>query len=75
MAAAKAFTSAAGIFGHGKVLETVHIVNSLTKEIVTLGTGSERPSSGANVKAHYVGKLLSGADFDSSRKRGRPFTL
>ena len=76
MAAAKAFVSAVGQYGHAKALETVVIAaGHLTKEIVTLGTGSERPPRGANVKAHYVGKLTSGADFDSSRKRGRPFTF
>ncbi len=73
--AAKVFKSAVGIFGHAAALETVVIAPSLTKEIVTLGSGSERPPRGSNVKAHYVGKLLSGEDFDSSRKRGRPFTF
>lgn len=73
--AAKVFKSAVGIFGHAAALETVAIAPSLTKEIVTLGSGSERPPRGANVKAHYVGKLLTGEDFDSSRKRGRPFTF
>ena len=41
----------------------------------TQGTGAAKPPPNSNVKAHYVGKLLSGADFDSSRKRGRPFTF
>ena len=36
---------------------------------------SQTPPTGANVKAHYVGKLTDGSDFDSSRKRGRPFTF
>ena len=36
---------------------------------------AQTPPSGANVKAHYVGKLADGSDFDSSRKRGRPFTF
>lgn len=31
--------------------------------------------TGATVNAHYVGKLLNGNDFDSSRKRGRPFSF
>ncbi len=74
--AAKAFVSAVGQYGHAKALETVVIAaGHLTKEIVTLGTGSERPPRGANVKAHYVGKLTNGTDFDSSRKRGRAFAF
>jgi FK506-binding protein 1 len=74
--AKQAMASAAGLFGHAKVLETVTIVaDKLVKEIITQGTGSAKPAAGSNVKAHYVGKLLSGADFDSSRKRGRPFTF
>ena len=74
--AAKAFVSAVGQYGHAKALETVVIAaGHLTKEIVTFGTGSERPPRGANVKAHYVGKLTNGTDFDSSRKRGRAFAF
>jgi FKBP-type peptidyl-prolyl cis-trans isomerase len=68
-------TSAAGIFGHAKVIETVMLAASLRKEVIVAGSGTEKPTPGANVKAHYVGKLLDGTDFDSSRKRGRPFTF
>jgi len=36
------------------------------------GTG-DKPRPGTNVKAHYDGRLVSGKEFDSSRKRGKPF--
>ncbi len=32
-----------------------------------------KPSPGTRVSAHYVGRLVNGKTFDSSRKRGRPF--
>lgn len=68
--------TAAALFGHGKVLETVQIVaGKLSKEVIVAGTGTGCPPPGANVKAHYVGKLQTGQDFDSSRKRGRPFVF
>jgi len=46
----------------------------LTKEILREGDG-DMPSPGSNVKAHYTGTLLDGTVFDSSVKRGRPFTF
>ena len=36
------------------------------------GTGEEKPTKGAMVKAHYTGKLLDGRIFDSSVQRGEP---
>jgi FKBP-type peptidyl-prolyl cis-trans isomerase len=44
----------------------------LSKEVIKEGKG-ETPKAGDNVSAHYVGKLPDGSDFDSSKKRGRPF--
>ena len=49
------------------------VIKVITKE----GTGHEHPCQGSNVAVHYVGKLLDGTQFDSSRESGRPldFTL
>lgn len=43
--------------------------------VVEEGTGSETPSNGATVKAHYTGKLLNGTKFDSSYDRGQPISF
>jgi cyclophilin family peptidyl-prolyl cis-trans isomerase len=40
--------------------------------VVEEGTGDETPAQGANVTAHYTGKLLNGQKFDSSYDRGEP---
>ena len=45
----------------------------LIKIVLAEGTGA-KAVKGAEISAHYVGKLADGAkDFDSSRKRGSPF--
>jgi FKBP-type peptidyl-prolyl cis-trans isomerase len=38
------------------------------------GTGIEA-LAGKNVSVHYVGTLLDGSQFDSSRDRGKPFSF
>ena len=43
--------------------------------VVEEGNGEETPSKGANVTAHYTGKLLDGTKFDSSYDRGQPITF
>jgi FKBP-type peptidyl-prolyl cis-trans isomerase len=43
-----------------------------TKIILKPGTGAQ-PQRGQKVDAHYVGTLLNGTKFDSSRDRGKPF--
>ncbi|CAD8062808.1 unnamed protein product [Paramecium sonneborni] len=42
-------------------------------ETITPGDGKSFPQKGQQVKVHYVGTLLDGSEFDSSRKRGKPF--
>ena len=39
------------------------------------GTGDLTPKVGDEVIAHYAGRLLDGTPFDSSYKRGAPFTF
>lgn len=34
----------------------------------------EKPVLQSSIKAHYIGRLLSGNEFDNSYKRGNPFT-
>jgi FKBP-type peptidyl-prolyl cis-trans isomerase len=43
-------------------------------EDVKLGTGPEA-KAGDTVAVHYIGTLPDGKEFDSSRKRGQPFTF
>lgn len=47
--------------------------NTIQYKILKEGTG-EKPAPGATITAHYAGRLLGGKEFDSSFKRGQPFT-
>jgi len=47
--------------------------NAIQYKILQAGSG-ERPSPSATIKAHYIGRLLNGTEFDNSYKRGKPFT-
>ena len=42
-------------------------------QVITEGTGA-KPLVTSNIKAHYAGRLLDGKEFDSSYRRGQPFT-
>lgn len=39
------------------------------------GTGADTPQLGSEIIAHYEGRLLDGTSFDSSFRRGAPFTF
>ncbi len=48
--------------------------SGLQYEVVKTGTGP-RPTASSTVKVHYVGTLLDGTEFDSSRRRGEPISF
>ncbi|XP_055336559.1 peptidyl-prolyl cis-trans isomerase FKBP4-like [Paramacrobiotus metropolitanus] len=43
------------------------------KKIIKEGTGTDTPFDGSIVHVHYIGRLVDGSVFDSSRKRNEPF--
>lgn len=55
---------------------TAHKLTSGLRYIVRApGTGDATPHIGDEVIAHYDGRLLDGTSFDSSYRRGSPFTF
>eukprot|EP01113_Clastostelium_recurvatum_P031035 TRINITY_DN3833_c0_g1_i2.p1 TRINITY_DN3833_c0_g1~~TRINITY_DN3833_c0_g1_i2.p1 ORF type:complete len:439 (-),score=136.50 TRINITY_DN3833_c0_g1_i2:261-1577(-) len=49
--------------------------SGLKKQILREGQGERRPTTGSEVVVHYVGRLLDGTVFDSSRDRNDYFTF
>ncbi|CAI9099469.1 OLC1v1036296C1 [Oldenlandia corymbosa var. corymbosa] len=47
--------------------------SGLKKKLIKDGEGWDHPNSGDEVEVHYVGTLLDGTQFDSSRDRETPF--
>ncbi|XP_071809281.1 peptidyl-prolyl cis-trans isomerase FKBP5-like [Asterias amurensis] len=45
------------------------------KAIIKAGVGEDGPMKGDNVSVHYVGTLLNGEEFDSSRRRNEKFSF
>eukprot|EP00966_Prymnesium_polylepis_P307992 7117766-Prymnesium_polylepis.1 len=55
-------------------MEKLTADGSLTKTVIRAAPeGANHPPAGARVTVHYVGSLLDGTQFDSSRGRGQPF--
>ncbi|XP_039140546.1 70 kDa peptidyl-prolyl isomerase-like [Dioscorea cayenensis subsp. rotundata] len=49
--------------------------SGLKKKLLRAGRGWETPVFGDEVTVHYVGRLMNGSKFDSSRDRGDPLTF
>jgi FKBP-type peptidyl-prolyl cis-trans isomerase len=56
---------------NGKDSSVVTTASGLQYKVLTEGKGP-KPDSSSTVTVHYVGTLLDGTEFDSSRKRGQP---
>jgi cyclophilin family peptidyl-prolyl cis-trans isomerase len=55
--------------------EAITTPSGLQYVVTQKGNGTDTPSSGTTVKAHYTGKLMDGTKFDSSYDRGEPISF
>lgn len=51
----------------------IELSNGIQYEVLKEGDGA-KPDVRDKIKAHYAGRLLNGKEFDSSYRRGAPFT-
>lgn len=59
-----------------KMYGTAHKLPSGLRYVVRApGTGTATPALGDEIICHYAGRLLDGTEFDSSYRRGVPFTF
>ncbi len=56
-----------------KYPDAITTASGLKYVVTEPGTGTEKPSKGQSVTAHYSGYLLDGSKFDSSVDRNQPF--
>lgn len=59
---------------HGKHVKTITTKSGLKYVDLKVGKGPS-PKNGQDVTVHYVGTLMNGTKFDSSRDKGMPFTF
>jgi len=65
----------AGFLASNAGRENVIVTDTgLQYEILTAGDGA-RPDADSTITVHYVGQLIDGTEFDSSRARGEPPTF
>jgi FKBP-type peptidyl-prolyl cis-trans isomerase len=50
-------------------------IKELMAQILQVGRGEQKVQPGDAITVHYVGTLVNGTKFDSSRDRGQPFQL